>query len=109
MSDCPETDFHIRYKVKVVLDMLNYPTKKQNDTTDVDTSNLAAKRNLVALKVVIDKLDLDKLVNDPTDLNNLNTEVDNLYAGTFITVALDLKKLSDVVSKNVLKNTKFNI
>ena len=36
---------------------------------DVDTSSLATKRNFVALKTEVDKL--NNLVNVPTGLNNL--------------------------------------
>ena len=40
MSYYPEPDSHIRYKVKVVLDLSNYTTKKELDhATEVDTSD----------------------------------------------------------------------
>ena len=35
-----------------------------------DTSNLAAKRNVVTLKAEVDRLDINELVNVPTDSNN---------------------------------------
>lgn len=35
-----------------------------------DTSNLAAKRNFVTLKAEVDRLDINELVNVPTDSNN---------------------------------------
>ena len=41
-------------------------------------------------------------------MNNLKTKVVNLDVGKLKTVPIDLKKLSDVVSKNVVKNTEFN-
>ena len=45
MSHYPEPDSYIRDKVKVVLDLSNYVTKKELDrATGVDTSDLAAKR-----------------------------------------------------------------
>ena len=41
MSYYPEPDSHIRYKVKVVLDLSNYATKKKLDhAAGVDTSDL---------------------------------------------------------------------
>ena len=40
------------------------------DASGVDMSNLAAKRNLVALEANIDKLDINKLNNDLSGLNN---------------------------------------
>ena len=46
----PESESHVRNKVKVVLDLSNYATKKSWNATAVDTSNLAAKRDFIALK-----------------------------------------------------------
>ena len=44
MSYYPESGSHIRDKVKVVLDLTNYATKKELEhATGIDTSNLAAK------------------------------------------------------------------
>ena len=41
MSYYPEPDTHIRDKVKVVLDLSNYATRKELErVTDVDTSDL---------------------------------------------------------------------
>ena len=63
MSYYPETDSHTRDKVKVVLEFLTYTTKKELDQgTDVDTSNLAAKKDFIALKAEVDKLEINKLV-----------------------------------------------
>ena len=41
-------------------------------------------------------------------MNNLKTKVENLDAYKLKTVSIDLKKLSDVVDNEVIKNTKFN-
>ena len=49
------------------------------------------------------------MVNIPTNLNNLKIKVDDLDVGKLKTVTVDLKKLSDVVDKKVVKNTKFNV
>ena len=49
------------------------------------------------------------MVNVPTGLNNLKTNVDDLDIGELRTVSIDVKKLSDVVSKEVFKNTKFKV
>ena len=69
MSYYPEPDSHIRNKVKVVLDLSNYATKKElKDARGVDTSNLAAKTDFNALKAAGNKLDIKKLVNVPTSL-----------------------------------------
>ena len=60
------------------------------------------------MKAEVDKLDINKLVNVPTSLNNLKTKVDDLDVGKLKTVPVDSKKLSDVVANEVVKNTKFN-
>ena len=44
---------------------------KLNDATGVDTSNLTAKRDFIALKAKVYKLYNDQLVNVPSSLNNL--------------------------------------
>ena len=72
MSYYPESYSHFRDKVKVVLDLSNYPTKKELDhTTGVDTFDLAAKKDFTAFKAQVDKLDIIKLVNVLTSLHNL--------------------------------------
>ena len=60
------------------------------------------------MKAEVDKLNINKLVNVPTSLNNLKTKVDDLDVGKLKTVPVDLKKLSDVVANEVVKNAKFN-
>ena len=48
MSYYPELDSHIRDKMKLVLDLSNYATKKElTDVTGVDKSNLGAKKILL--------------------------------------------------------------
>ena len=80
MSYYPEPNSHIRDKVKVVLDLSNYATKKELEhTAGIDKSDAVAKRDFIALKA--DKLDINKLTNVPTSLNNLKTEVDNSDVG----------------------------
>ena len=54
------------------------------------------------------KATINQLVNVPTSLNNWKAIVDNLYVVKLKTVPVDLKKLSDVVDNEVVKNTKFN-
>ena len=48
------------------------------------------------------------MVNVQTSLNKLKTKVDDLDVGKRKTVPVDLKKLSDVVDNEVVKNTKFS-
>ena len=92
MDYYPEPDCHIRGKVKVVLDLPNYATKKElQHATEINTSGLAAKKYFIALKDEVDKLHINKLTNVPTSLNNLKTKVDGLDVGTLKTVPVDLK------------------
>ena len=77
------------------------PLKRINYATGADKSNLAAKSE-------VDKLDTKELVNVPAGLNNLKTKVDGFDFGKLKTVLVVLQKLSNVVSKEVAKNTKFN-
>ena len=48
MSYYPQLDFHIRDKVRIVLDLSNYVTKKEIEhAAGVDTSDLASKNILL--------------------------------------------------------------
>ena len=63
------------------------------------------------MKAEVDKLDIDKLVNVPSGLNNLKIRVDDLGVSRLKTVPVDLKKLSGAVSKyrkENIKDAKFN-
>ena len=60
------------------------------------------------MKAEVHKLNINKLVKVPTTLNNLKTKVDDFDVRRLKTVSLDLKKMIDVVDKQVLKNTKPN-
>ena len=72
--------------------------------------NLAAKlvSDFIAWKGVVDKLELNKLVNVLTGLDNLRIEVEDLDVDKLKTFPVDLKELGVVVSKEVVKNSKFN-
>ena len=60
MSFYPERNSHIRDKVKVALELWNHITKKELDhATDVDTSDVAAKKDFIALKAEVEKLDVN--------------------------------------------------
>ena len=86
MSYYPVPDSHIREKIKVVLDLSNYDTKKAE----------------------VGKIDITKLINVPTTLNNLKIKLDDLDVAKLKTVPVDLKKLGDIADNEVVKNTKFN-
>ena len=80
MSYYPEIDSDIRDKVKVVLDLTNYI-----NACSIDTSDLAAKKDLIAFKADVDKLKITKLTNVSISLNNFKTKVDDfsLYLTLF--------------------------
>ena len=59
------------------------------------------------MKDETDKLDMNKLVNVPTSLNNWKTKVDDSDVGK-LTFPVDLKGLSDAVDNEGVKNGKWN-
>ena len=75
--------------------------------TGIDTFDLAAKKDFIALKAEVDKLDINKLTNVPTSLNNLKAKVDGVDVGKLKIIPVDLKKLGEVVDNEVIKNTTF--
>ena len=76
MSYYPEPDSYIRVKVKVVLDLSNYATKKELEhATGIGTSDLAAQKNFIALNSEVDTLGITRLKNIPTSLNNLKNKI----------------------------------
>ena len=108
MNYYPELDSHIREKVKAVLDLSNYASKKElGHATGVDTSDVADKKDVIALKTEVDKLNINKLVNVPTSLNNLKTKVEELDIGKLKKCSHRLKKISDATDNEFAKNTNF--
>ena len=85
-------------KVKVELDLSNYATKTDlKNATGIDTSSFAKKVDLANLKSDVDKLDIDKLKNLPTNLISLKSKVDKLDVDKLVPIPVDLSKLSDKV------------
>ena len=73
--------------IKVEVGLSNYVAKADiKNNTHVDTSGFALKTNLA----------------------NLKTEVDKLDIGKFLTVPVNLSKLSNVVKNEVVKKTEYN-
>ena len=63
--------------MKVELDLSNYAIKTDfKNATEVDTSSFAKKTDLANLKSDVDKLDIDRLKNIPSDLSNLKSKVE---------------------------------
>ena len=71
--------------------MQNYASKKLEHATGI------VKKYFITLKAAGDKLDIDKLNNALTSLNNLKAIVDDLDVDKLKTVPVELKKLSDSV------------
>ena len=65
MSCYPEPDSHIRNKIKVVLQLSNYATKKELEHVTGNTSAWATKKDFIALKAEVSKLKIDKLGDVP--------------------------------------------
>ena len=74
---------------------------------------LLKETDLVSLKFNVDKLDIDKLKNVPSNLSNLKSKADKLENGKLGTTPVHLSKLNDVVEKYVynsmIKNTEDKI
>ena len=49
------------------------------------------KKDFIALKDEVDKVDINRLVNVPTSLNNFKTKVDYWDVGKLETVPVDFK------------------
>lgn len=89
--------------------MKNYATQKElEDVAGVDTSNLAVKRDFIALKAEVEKLDFNKLVTVPIASNKLKPKVDDLDVDTLKSVpTIFFKKMIDVLRKEVIEKTKY--
>ena len=79
MSECfPKLFRGFGRNINVEVDLSNYATKTAlENITHVDTSSLAVKTNFANLKTEVNKLDIEKLVPVPVDLNKLSNAVKN--------------------------------
>ena len=66
------------------------------------------KGDLASLKSYVYKLDIDKLKNIPSILNNLKSKVEKLGVDKLVPVPVDQSKLSDVVKSDVVKTDVYN-
>ena len=96
--------------MKFYLDLSNYATKADlNNGTGVDTSKYAKKNvYLDDLKSRVDKLDIDKLKNEPTNSSNLKSKTDKLDADKLVAILVDLSKLNDLIKNDVVKKDMYN-
>ena len=93
-----------RGRVKDELDLFYYATKVDlQNATGVDKSKFAKKVNLANLKSDVDKLDIDKLKNIPSNLSNLKSRVDQLDVDKLVRVPVDLSILSDAVKNDAVE------
>ena len=77
------SDFFIELKslgkVQVELDLFSYATKTDlKNATGIDTLSFTWKVDVASLKSNVDKLDINKYKNPPTNLSNLKGKVDKL-------------------------------
>ena len=79
-------------EAKVELDLLNYATK-----ADLNATQIAKKTDLANLKSDIDKLDINKWKNVPTNSSNLKCKEDKFNVNKLVPVPFDLTELSDPV------------
>ena len=77
--------------MRVELNLSNYATKADfKNATGVDTSDFAKKTDLANLKSDVDKLDIDKLKNVPSNLSKLKSKVDKLDVDKLVPAPVDL-------------------
>ena len=99
----------LRGKVKVELNLSHYATKTDlKNATGIDASSFAKNVDLSHLKTVVDKLDMDKLKNLPTNLSNFQSKLCKLDVDKLVPVPADLSKLSDFVKNDVVKKDVYN-
>ena len=91
--------------INVKVDLSTYATKTDNkNISHIDTSSFALKSNLASLKTEVDKLDIDKLVPVPVDLNKLSDTVKYHVVKKTVNDKLVAKVNSIDTSTFVLKN-----
>ena len=87
--------------VKVELDLSDYATKADlKNATGIDISDFSKKTYLANLKSDVDKLDMEILKNELSDLSILKSKVDKLD--------VDLSKSSDVIKNDAVKKDVYN-
>ena len=96
-------------RVKAGLDSSNYATKADlKNATGFDTSKFGKKVDLANLKSNVDKLDVDKLKNVPTNFSNLKSKVDRVDVVKLVPIPGDISKLSNLVKNDVVKKDLHN-
>ena len=84
--------------------MSNYAIKAYlKNAAGVGILDFAKKTDLANLKFDVDKLDIYRLNNVPSNLSNLESKVNKLDIGKLETTSVDLSKFSNVVKMMSLK------
>ena len=95
--------------INVKVDLSNYATKADiKNISHIDTSHFALKSNLASLKTEVDKLHIYKLKSLTNKLSKLKGKVDKLDIDELAPACVDLRKLSNLVKNEVVKNTEYN-
>ena len=71
--------------------------------------NWLEKVDLASLKHNVDKLDIGKLKNVPTNLSNLKSKANKLDVDKWVPVPVYLSKISDAVKNDVAKKDVYNV
>ena len=80
--------------------MSNYARKTNlKNETGFATWSLGNKTHWVNLKSDVDKSNIDKLINIPTNLNTSKSKVDKLDVDKLVPVPVDLSKLGGIAEK----------
>ena len=91
------------------VDLPNYKIKSDlKNATGIDASKIAAKSDLSNIKAEVDKSDIDKLKNIPTNLSSLKSKVDKFDINKLAPVSVGLSKLSNVVKNDVVRKDVYN-
>ena len=69
---------------------------------DLIHQKFAKTVDLVSLKSDVGKLDINKLKNVPSNLNNLKIKIDKIDVDKLVAVPADLSKLIDVVKRDIV-------
>ena len=87
--------------VKVELDLSNHATR-------TDLKNAIWVGTLANLKPDVDKLDIDKLKNVPSNLRSLKSKANKLDVDKLVPVPADLTKLGVAAKNDIVKKDLYN-
>ena len=94
--------------INVTVDLSNYASKDDiKNITHIDTSSFALKTNLANLKTEVDKLDIDRLATVPLDLSKLSNVVTNDVIKKTVYDKL-VAKVNNIDTSGLVKKTDYN-